>query len=289
MYTKIDWIGFTAPLPFPVDGSSEDIVQMCFDFVDEFLSGLWTPITTGHRWQVEKCRGFYEFSAHDIERKFVVMWGSINSNVNVQVSGKGCDVLRDLNILDALCERAASRVNRIDISSDFECDTLPREFVVKRKEGRIKGYGEVVSATGYTSYVGSRKSERFARVYRYSEPHPRAPFLRVEHECKGEWAKRVAAQVPLISLAELASLVAKPFGWSHPLWTTQDAKPPTLRARDYEKVGKGTLRWLALQVAPALRKLHSTNELDVFAWIDSVLDGIEPTNFGDNSPESVPD
>lgn len=179
----------------------------------------------------------------------------------VEISGQGCErqlVDGTLNEVLAACKE---RVTRIDIAVDIETEVTPNEFVAKVNHERMRTSGHVLSDTGETCYVGSQKSERYARVYRYNAPHPRSNLLRVEHVYRKDYAKKVASELTNTSVENIAESSGKAFGWSHKVWQTgilDSADISVVR----ERGGSGTtIFWLCNSVAPAFRRLVQSGSI----------------------------
>jgi len=111
------------------------------------------------------------------------------------------------------------------------------------------------SDTGETCYIGSKQSERFARVYRYFPPHPRAHLLRVEMVFRRDYAKQVAATLVEHGVSSVAKSAGKVFGWAHPIWDVDSAVEVDISVTSPEKNAGKTVSWLVRSVAPAIQRL----------------------------------
>ena len=88
---------------------------------------------------------------------------------------------------------------------------------------------------------------------------------------KGQYAKN-AIQTYLSDGLIAACLAAhKPFLWIHPSWQPSEATGSKIMAKRSDKHGASTLRWLALSVAPALKKAHKEGLIVLDDWIDEYL------------------
>jgi len=152
-------------------------------------------------------------------------------------------------------ERCAQRITRIDIAVDIETSTHPSEFVEIVSHDRMRASGRQSSETGETCYVGSKKSDRYARVYRYYEPHPRAHLLRIEHVFRRKYAKSVAQAILGTSLTAAAAAAGKAFGWAHNDWDVDAQEVADISITSPERNAGGTVTWLVRSVAPAIRRL----------------------------------
>lgn len=175
------------------------------------------------------------------------------NTVLIEIEGQGSQALGDkmmLRILSLMWQR----VTRIDLAADMICNTEPETFVEYSEAKRIRARGTVVSDTGTTIYVGSKKSNRYMRVYRYSDPHPRSDTLRCELVYRGSYAQEVAQYVARKGVVAAIRAYGDTYGIKHPEWqpdiadVTPEWKPAIRRNQN------GTIRWLIAQCAPAFRK-----------------------------------
>lgn len=190
---KIDWYSFTVALSAPVYGDGPDSLRIVHDALQRLqLPGLdeFTPDGT---WRLDTARGFYASRATHLTSGLSASWGPVNPHLFVELPGQACSFFQSQNALSGLIQASCDRASRVDAAIDILTQTTPQEFVEK---GHAKRFGDSVgfmsSTTGQTCYVGSRKGDRCARVYRYFPPHPRAHLLRVEAEYKHDDAKALA-------------------------------------------------------------------------------------------------
>lgn len=147
-----------------------------------------------------KINGFTEErGAHGFTHAYVfleggarVQRGHTSGRVQVVLSGRGCEMMTDLNDLYKMdlwagvwAQGDAIRVTRLDIARDFATDLYPDALLPYIAGGRGRTSGLITSDTGQTASFGSRSSDKYLRVYRYNPPHPRAGTLRFEWEIKG--------------------------------------------------------------------------------------------------------
>lgn len=118
------------------------------------------------------------------------------------------------------------------------------------------------SESGETCYLGSQKSNRYARVYRYHPPHPRAAFLRCEMVCRDQDAKDTANAILHHGLRNTAAALGGVFGWTHSDWTLTPPTDLELAAYRADRHGGKTEYWLHAQVIPALRKLKREGKIE---------------------------
>lgn len=183
----------------------------------------------------------------------VAIFAGKPNTVLIELSGQGCMAVGSSNLKSILCG-FAPRVTRIDLAADMECATSPWAFVDNADAKHIRARGYVTSDTGTTVYLGSRKSERYVRVYRYHPPHPRAAFLRCEMVFRGDYAKAVSKFVCENGLEAAMVAYGNVWGWRHPEWQPNSLESRPAAKPDMKRSGHNTVRWLILQAAPAFRK-----------------------------------
>lgn len=272
MLTKIDWISFSFPADFPEGLTNAQL----FHRMDLFLANLHgllpDLLDLRHFTLSDKGRAPYKYSYRHPSNSIVVFFGVGVPHALVEISGQGCDWLEGngqlLNVL-ALCKK---RLTRLDIATDILTAITPLEFVAQREETRFRTHSEFVSETGTTCYIGSRTSNRYARVYRYNPPHERAHLLRIEYVVKAEDAKATAQAVLESNASATANALGDAFGWQHSVYDTDAPETPEIAVWRAERHEGKTLYWLADTVAPLLVRLQREGILDATQWLhDNVL------------------
>jgi DNA relaxase NicK len=264
---KLDWFSFTFPFQPTGEKDNEHLLPHVLLAFHDFTAHRYLGVVTNSLWQWEKPSGFYPFTISCPTTSLRISFGGTSGSALVSLSGKACDaVLRYLSLRD-IALSSGGRATRIDLATDLETDVSPSAFAESRTSKAFKTQGTFTSETGETVYIGSRQSERFCRVYRYSPPHPRSKYLRVEIECKGDFAKNVCNQLLSTSLTETTLSVNLPYGWSHPIWDTNGATVSKIPARAYDGDGANTLRWLEQTVVPAIKKASEAGLIDIKEWL----------------------
>lgn len=260
---KLDWFSFTFPVRTvdnaPDDTTREGVIQ-AFHI---WTSGIFIGVVSGELWPIAQERGHYKNRIECPITGLSINWNGKDTYALCEASGRVCDAILERIDIHVLAASAGNRSTRIDLAVDMHCDVAPRDFTEQRVEGHFKTAGFYTSQSGETCYVGSRNGERMARVYRYSEPHPRSHLLRAEVEYKGDAAKRLCEEllsVPLINVTLAAHL---PFGWKHPIWDTGNVVVSKIAAREYDKANDGTYKWLTEVCWPALQKGHENGYIDL--------------------------
>jgi len=201
--------------------------------------------------------------AYDLAVGGLALFAFNQPHATVEITGRGCQELtRREEFIDIALAAIAEAINitRFDLAVDFETDVKPLDFA-EQKSARWKAGNIDFSETGETVYVGAKKSDRRAKVYRYYPPHERAHLLRVEMTfSKKGGAYSALDDFLLLPGEEMAARMGNTFGWSHSLWCfDSDQKIKNYRP---ERGHANTVRWVHLAVIPALERLYGIGVLD---------------------------
>ena len=263
MDAKVDYLSFT--LMVDVRGAGDERAQG-YAAVDALFAAFPSFETIAQRlthWQSGGARGHYGLSLFQPETFIAIRFGGHSNHILVELSGTGCQFARDTQNLDALLSESAHRLTRLDIAVDIPNGCSPAAFVGAGFNGRFKGRATITSAEGETEYVGSMKSERFARVYRYAAPHPRAGVLRIEHVFRADYAKSAARTLVSEGLVNLVSRCGNSFAWQSPLWQPDQTTDGKVRAQRSDRHEPGRVRWLFQVCIPALVKAERDGLLSI--------------------------
>lgn len=271
MFFSLDWFAFTFPIPMVGEGDNEYLLSQVLMAFHDHTAHRFLGVVTNGLWQWKAPVGFYANKIMCPKTGLVLEWSSGNGYALCTLSGSACgECTKSISTRD-LALAANGRSTRIDLAVDIETDIRPQEFVANRERGRFKSEGHITSESGETCYVGSRTGERLARVYRYADPHPRQHLLRVEVECKGEFAKAVAHRMKIIPLNLLAISVNDAFGWEHPVWKPGELMPSPIKGRRIKTEKMGHIKWLLEVAIPAAAKAHHLEELDAYKALDDAI------------------
>lgn len=271
MEAKIDYISYTVPCADFFEPGDLDDVQRAINIFADF-SGSWAmPIVSRHGWEVYKAKGFYHTRVFHTHSKISVSFGNVNRHVYVEVGGQACDFIRAEGSIKNLLQRIGTRASRLDFAVDMETKVSVSDFIVNRQGQSFKAGGDIFSEDGETSYVGSWKGERFARVYRYHEPHPRAKLLRAEVVLRGNYAKQAVQFVLTEGEVATALIAHKPFGWCHDVWQPEQVSQSTIHSQRSDKQDAGTVRWLYGFVVSSIVKQHNNGLIDARAMFDQLI------------------
>ena len=259
----IDWLSFTKEVKPDLDQSDyefrQTIIPLFFpdsDQVEKNHTELFTVI------DVQSGRAPYKQS-------IVFDWGArlyYNQNLPhalLEISGIGCKALRSFSLMEAFLSFALDRITRVDLAVDVDCDTQPIEIITAGISGRFKSLSQITSDTGDTVYIGSRKSDKFLRVYRYAEPHPRHKLLRYEFVFKKKIAQPlmgafISSGYDYVGLAQQCK---EQYMLETTNWPVEGDMIDFKMDYDQRTAG-GTLRWLITSVAPAFRSLVDNGLID---------------------------
>ncbi len=255
MRSHIDWLTFTMSMVYVDERTDAYADAIAYGFEDMFGKELLADAFGGTWEKNERSRAPYTDS-WKLADNGITLFASPNlTHCCVEISGSGCERLIQTSLLDKIILCCQDRVTRIDIACDIETQISPVEFVKEVNHERMRTSGHVRSDTGETCYVGSQKSERYARVYRYNAPHPRAHLLRVEHVFRKEYAKKVAAECAVSGIEAVGMAAGLAFGWAHGEWRPAVVDSPDISiTRERGNTGN-TVYWLVNSVAPAFKRL----------------------------------
>jgi len=255
MRTHVDWVTFTMSMVYVDERQEAYADAIRYGFEDMFGLQLLADAFGGQWEKNERSRAPYT-DAWKLSGGEITLFASPNlTHCCVEISGKGCETLISKDLLYKVLQSAHSRVTRLDVACDIETQTAPSEFVKQVNHERMRTSGQVISDTGETCYVGSQKSERYARVYRYNAPHPRAHLLRVEHVFRKDYAKKVAQAILTSDITQVAKSSGDAFGWCHKDWQVGDVDGVDLSVVKERGSTGGTVFWLVHSVAPAFKRL----------------------------------
>lgn len=254
MDTKIDWLSFSFPVGnnYPELGWRIDDVR---GFLRDYVGDRLFNFLTNEEWLQGRGRAPYAHSIRMNGGHITIYWSGRFNHALLEITAHGMAWLRENDIERDMLIVAAERVTRIDIASDILTTTTPAQFVKERTRSTQHAHASVTSKTGDTEYVGGRTSEKFARVYRYAEPHPRARWLRVEHEIKKNAAKSVVAEVLARGVHSVQASLGMAFGWGHADWQPDERDASKITTPTNDRSAAKTELWLRTQAASAFKKL----------------------------------
>lgn len=267
MLTKIDWISFSFPCDFPEGLTVPEFQAKLGMYLDDLSLDIM-PLLHIEQFRLEgQGRAPYNLSFKREDNHAIIFFSTTLKHALCEISGQGCERLAQEGQLEYFLSCVQDRLTRIDIASDFLCDTDPIDFASKRIPGHFRAHSEFVSESGSTAYIGSRTSDRYARVYRYNPPHERAHLLRVEYVFKSETARLTAKSVLQHGAANVSKAAGDAFGWLHQEYQPEASEDIELAVWRPERHQGKTLFWLNDTVAPLLIRLQREGVLDATAWL----------------------
>lgn len=277
MDAHLDWVSFSLEV-----GEGAHIVTVA-DFwseahrlLKELGENHYDYIFEGYDFDTSAGRAPFRYSMERDDRGVRIFGGGANSVILFELTGRACEGLRGEQSFKAFLNPVVDRVSRVDIAVDIRCDARPSEFANDRSHRRFKSVGFIQSATGETCYVGSTRSDRFARVYRYNSPHPRHEDLRCEFVFRRQLAKDAAkALCAASSIASFVAAAGNTYGWKHPVWRPEHMTEDRLRTPIQRRDRSNTVAWLYRTVAPSIKRLVEAGELDWEDFEDYIWNGAE--------------
>lgn len=271
----VDWLSFTAALNGEnVPETGDEIlnhIRLSWASIRDLIALQWT--------QTGPFRVGYNASLTD-EHNMITIYGRLDDTaVLVEISGRGCQHVRRFGMWELLTELYAEKATRIDLCVDLESVTRPIHFAETHTNEKIKTRTSIKSETGETEYIGSQKSDRFCRVYRYHEPHPRHKYLRVEMVFRRSACLPVAHALLSDGIIPATAAAGEIYGFTHPDWRHRASKPmPNHRP---ERGNAETVRWFYKQVVPAIKRLIS-EEILTQSEVTGALLGDKSRRVGEN-------
>lgn len=270
-HAKIDYCRFTFPIALLGNQDESWTLNHILMAFHDHTQHLLLGVVTAGRWVWRETAGFYDKKIECPKTKLSIEWKAGNPHALVNITGTSCDLLLQTITAADLAKATNGRCTRMDFAVDFPTEIKPSEFTEIRGSNKTSTFSTVNSPTGETCYIGSRSSERMARVYRYYPPHPRSHLLRVEAEYKGDAAKEACKALMDREEQEVIYSAHLPFKWMHPIWLERVPVTEKIPARAYDKEGAETLKWLVDVVAPSLRKAHERGLINLVDWVKEYL------------------
>lgn len=285
----IDWLSFTIETDESVP-SLRHLAELARRLLREKGSVLYEYVFRASAWNNGTGRPPFRYAVERGDRGARIFGGGQLQMLLFELTGRGCEGLRDGELAASILGVLGDSITRFDYAVDVRTGVLPHEFVDRRMHRVFRSISDIRSDTGQTVYVGSPKSDRFARVYRYAPPHPRARLLRIEHVFRRGMAR--AAVREFINAGggqKFEAQLGNTWGWAHPVWQPSTRSDEKIRAPIVSREHEDTVLWLYKQVAPALRKVHDAGAIDLEDWWKVVFgdyssDGDPPLEGGEIAP-----
>jgi len=265
MDTHIDWLSFTLPCSSMIENVS-DLYHIAKGLLKGISSEHTRYIFSGEGFDNSVGRAPYRLALEREDGGCKIFGAGALESVLFELSGRGCEGLRGLESTCAFISPLLERITRLDVASDIRCTVSPSNFTNQRAHHAFRSVSFIRSDTGETVYVGSPKSDRFCRVYRYNDPHPRSELLRVEFVFRHGLAKAASALLcEAESWEKFSRMSGNTYGFTHPVWKPEFETTERLRAPIVKREDADTVSWLYKRVAPSIRRLIESGALD---WED---------------------
>lgn len=275
-FARVDYYSYTiknvVASPQTEDHWFDILTQNSPKYLHEFRE-MWD-------FKVPKRHNGYKFG-YNIDNAIFVWFNGLD--IHIEITGDGCTTLYGKSALLEIIQETATQATRIDIAHDIICGVHPSDFVAL-SETKTSARGFQYSETGETCYIGSRKSDRYCKVYRYFAPHPRSDRLRIEYTYKSHDATRAANILISANEAILAFSSGARYKWGHECYKSLKS-PDLIEIRAHRKdrnTGK-TLIWWKNQVLPALEKLVKSGDYT----LDEILEDLKGINHANDRPDPV--
>lgn len=271
MDKHIDWVSFTLDRKENISSVAE---------LDYEAKELLRRVSYEHKSYIYNGQGFdrctgrapYTFALARDDQGVRVFGGGPQTGVLYELAGRACEGLRDHQSAVAFLSPILERITRLDYAIDVRTITRPALFSNARNHKGFRSLSYIQSDTGETAYVGSPKSDRFCRVYRYNPPHPRSDLLRIEFVFRRGLARDAAKSLCLAQSAEsFTAALGNTYGWNHQDWQPGLTTDERLRVPVVTRGNEDTVAWLYKQVAPAMKRLIQEEAFDLSAFLEFVF------------------
>lgn len=275
----VDYFSFTVPIPCLMSQwETADRLQMG-NLFDDRTSDLLELFASQTNWREFKQSGRFPRGIRFTDIGMTYAEGDKSDVSLIQLSGEGCQWMRDNNCLELVLETWKDRATRIDVAIDFVSSVDPRDFATMLSNKRFKAEAMEKSNTGITYYIGSYKSDRFARVYRYTPETGRRQTLRLEYQFGNDAAKHCAEMCCNEGVFDVAIQLGNYYGWEHPDYILEKTDTKfSSPSRPKTRVGKEL--WLRKQVIPSLIKEVENGNREIVLWLRDKLSDILDGDLG---------
>lgn len=271
MDAHIDWLSFSLPTNRKISSVNE-LYHVAKAELRRISHAHETYLFDGTSF--DRCSGRAPFtdSMARLDHGLRIYGGGPLQIVSYELSGRACEGIRGYTASSEFLAPIVGCISRLDCAVDIRTDTSPSAFSNKRGHKGFRNISYISSDTGTTVYIGSPKSDRFCRCYRYNKPHPRHELLRVEFVFRGGLAK--AAGKALLEAGGwdvFTSQLGNTWGFIHPIWKPRFQTDERLKSPKLARGDEKTEVWLYKQVAPAIQRLLKETEFDLSAWLEYVF------------------
>jgi len=268
----IDWVSWTEPTKREPRDTAE-LYTLAKQHLVMRDANYVKIIFDGTGFERTRSRAPYRLSLGREDHGCRIYGDSPTGTILFELSGRGCEALRPPPMGRWFIAGITDRITRLDYAVDIRTRTNPSEFTGAGHSQRFSAKSIIVSGSGSTVYIGSAKSDRYCRVYRYNPPHPRADLLRVEFVFRRGLAKAAAEDLALTdSDAQFAAQLGNTWAFQHADWQPGQETDERLMTPIVTRTDSDTLSWLYAQVMPAMKRLIASGALDLPAFVAELYD-----------------
>lgn len=249
--------------------------------------------------------GYGQAFTHPLGHLVMANYSRPEMGVHLAFGGRALKSLAEggqyaVDLLDWMLQSGA-KITRLDLAIDvFDTPIDPSELVKKPRVSSMPGSAKKWRIwrgedNGCTAYIGSRKSEKFMRIYdKAAETGDTSrPWTRFEVELKGTAARAAALQMSLLTDDErpkfIKGLVCALFNPDDEIF--QEAmKGEAVQLKTVKDTEDNSLDWLLTTVSKSIAKaMMRRGDIDVWGLIcQSVHENITAMG-GEFPPDDVPD
>jgi len=271
----VDWLSFTLPGHHESGEDRKAMLDLVMRSVRRNLGHLWPTVTDAQEFEWAGGRAPYLYRVLRKDHGVSILFDRRRPEILIEMTGLGCQTAWARHDLVELMATVNASVTRVDLTADLLTAISPGAFVGEGYSQRFKSVSSMVSESGETWYIGSWKSDRFARVYRYAPPHPRADKLRVEHVFRDNAATVCCQTIAREGFLKTMAMVGATFQWQHPAWAEAhfDTAERLVTARD-PKSSRDSVHWVYSQVVPALTRLLVSGRLDWSEFLGTMYNNL---------------
>lgn len=270
MNGHVDWLSWTVPCQSE-PRTAEQSFYIAKNMSERLCEGVSEIFFNSSDYEQKAGRAPYRYQLVARDTGVRIFGGGATQTCLIEASGRGCDAIHEPTLSRYVVGALASRVSRFDYAVDARCGLLPVEFTREPKHNKFRAKSVINSDTGQTVYVGSPRSDRFARVYRYNPPHPRSELLRVEFVFRRGLAKSASERFAKSkSEKDFIGSCFATWGFRAERLGHTVLEAETIRTPERSQHEGKTVTWLYRQVAPAVRRLIDDDALNVADWLEYV-------------------
>jgi len=218
----------------------------------EFIHGLTGLNDT---WHISGGRRPFNTAYKGFDSLAMIYGYTSYNGVLLELSGRAMDRIEASSPALVDTWLAMSKITRIDIALDLEERIAP---AILCKDITARTLGKLQSSTGETYYVGSQKSDKFARIYLYNEPHERANSTRIEFVYRRDYAIEIARLLASGAGAKVVGNIKRELQEKGLLMTNhwhEISEDKISMNGENSRSDARTLLWLKKQVSPSIERL----------------------------------